>query len=155
MHRSRAFTLVEILIVVVILGVLASIVAAQFTGATRTSRQGAFLTNLQTFVKQAEIYQARSGQYPDDASSGELPLAFVGLIHPADWENGTPIGGVWDAELDEHGIASAIGVHFNGQGLTRDDAYMSEVDALFDDGDVGAGLFRRIAADRYYYVIAE
>ena len=71
------------------------------------------------------------------------------------WEGGTPIGGVWDAENNSFGLTSSIGVHFNGMGKTRDDAYMQQIDAAMDDGDLATGGFRKIAGDRYYMVVVE
>ena len=35
----------------------------------------------------------------------------------------------------------------------RDDAYMTQVDSLFDDGNLSTGGFRKIAADRYYFSV--
>lgn len=64
--RSRAFTLVEILIVVVILGILAAIVVPQFTNAANDARGGNIQTQLQTLQNQIELFAARNnGNYPD------------------------------------------------------------------------------------------
>jgi len=64
--RNRAFTLVEILIVVVILGILAAIVVPQFTNAANDARGGNITTQLQTLNSQVELYAARNnGAYPD------------------------------------------------------------------------------------------
>ncbi|HZW10855.1 MAG TPA: prepilin-type N-terminal cleavage/methylation domain-containing protein [Phycisphaerales bacterium] len=63
--RNRAFTLVEILIVVVILGILAAIVVPQFTNAANDARSGNIVTQLQTLNNQIELYAARNnGAYP-------------------------------------------------------------------------------------------
>lgn len=67
--RNRAFTLVEILIVVVILGILAAIVVPQFTNAANDARGGNITTQLQTLNNQIELYAARNnGNYPDLAA---------------------------------------------------------------------------------------
>jgi len=60
-----AFTLVEILIVVVILGILAAIVVPQFTNASEDAQAGNVATQLSTIRNQVELFRARnSGQYP-------------------------------------------------------------------------------------------
>ena len=60
-----AFTLVEILIVVVILGILAAIVVPQFTNASEDAQAGNVATQLSTIRNQIELFRARnSGQYP-------------------------------------------------------------------------------------------
>ena len=61
----RAFTLVEILIVVVILGILAAIVVPQFASATQDSKAGNLKSQLGTLQRQIELYRAKNNQYPD------------------------------------------------------------------------------------------
>lgn len=151
----RAFTLIEILIVVVILGVLAAIVLPQFVGVTGDVERGTFVADIRIFVNAAERYRLDTGEYLEDSSSGDCPAGLEAYIEEAKWESVTPIGGVWDAELDSFGIRSALGVHFNGEGETRDDAYMLLIDDAFDDGDLATGVFRKLAGDRYYFVIED
>ncbi len=63
---ARGFTLVEILIVVVILGILAAIVIPQFTSASETAKASSLQTQLQTIRSQLELYQVQhNGNYPD------------------------------------------------------------------------------------------
>ena len=65
-NRGKGFTLVEILIVVVILGILAAIVVPQFAGAANEARTGNVLTQTSTLETQLELYAARNnGIYPD------------------------------------------------------------------------------------------
>lgn len=62
----KAFTLVEILIVVVILGILAAIVIPQFTNASEDAQVGNVVTQLQSIRNQIELYRVRNnGQVPD------------------------------------------------------------------------------------------
>lgn len=153
-NPSAGFTLVEILIVVVILGVLAAIVIPQFASASESSRKSAFVAELNEFAKRANVYQATHGEPIEDSSSGVLPAELAGSIPAGDWERGTPVGGVWDAERDGFaGMSSGIGVHFNNGGTSRDDAFMTEIDLMIDDGDLATGGFRKFAADRYYLVL--
>ena len=71
----KAFTLVEILIVVVILGILAAIVVPQFTGATDEARGGNIQSQLDTLNNQIELYKARNnGNAPDLLGTGWVDL---------------------------------------------------------------------------------
>jgi prepilin-type N-terminal cleavage/methylation domain-containing protein len=69
----KGFTLVEILIVVVILGILAAIVVPQFTNATQDAQGGNILTQLETLNNQIELYRARTA-----ATNADLEAMFGG-----------------------------------------------------------------------------
>ena len=58
-RRVNGFTLVEILIVVVILGILAAIVVPQFTSASQEAVKGALSSQLQTISSQIELYRVQ------------------------------------------------------------------------------------------------
>ena len=61
MQRTRnAFTLVEILIVVVILGILAAIVIPQFTSATQDAQAGNLKAQLSSLQRQIELYRSKN-----------------------------------------------------------------------------------------------
>lgn len=63
--RNQGFTLVEILIVVVILGILAAIVIPQFTAASESAKTSSLTSQLQTIRSQLELYQVQhNGSYP-------------------------------------------------------------------------------------------
>jgi general secretion pathway protein G len=54
---KRGFTLVEILIVVIILGILAAIVIPQFSNASTSARQSNLTTQLQSLQEQISYYK--------------------------------------------------------------------------------------------------
>ena len=56
-NRKGGFTLVEILIVVIILGILAAIVIPQFTSASQDARKNSLTSQLQTLRSQVELYK--------------------------------------------------------------------------------------------------
>lgn len=69
-HRNRAFTLIEILIVVVILGILAAIVIPQFTDASQDAQLSSVQSQLQTIRGQIELYNVQTGAYPATVVAG-------------------------------------------------------------------------------------
>lgn len=78
---AKGFTLVEILIVVVILGILAAIVVPQFTNAANESRVGNIATQVATLESQLELFAARNnGSYPDLETDGWGTSADVGTM---------------------------------------------------------------------------
>jgi general secretion pathway protein G len=67
----KAFTLVEILIVVVILGILAAIVVPQFTRATQEAQAGNLQSQLDMLNNQLELWRARhNGYLPTENPAG-------------------------------------------------------------------------------------
>lgn len=79
---KKAFTLVEILIVVVILGILAAIVVPQFTNASSEAQAGNVATQLQTIRSQIELYRVKNnGDRPASLETGGAgDVAWADLI---------------------------------------------------------------------------
>ena len=75
--NNKGFTLVEILIVVIILGILAAIVIPQFTNASTDARKNSLSSQLQTMRSQFELYKL---QHND-----KLPTAFLTVGATDDW----------------------------------------------------------------------
>jgi general secretion pathway protein G len=69
-RSKKAFTLVEILIVVVILGILAAIVVPQFTNATQDAQTGNLRAQIKSLQNQIELFKARTNSYPDLVANG-------------------------------------------------------------------------------------
>lgn len=71
--RASGFTLVEILIVVIILGILAAIVIPQFSDASDEAKTSSLASNLRSLRSQAELYKAEHNEfYPWDDGAGAL-----------------------------------------------------------------------------------
>jgi general secretion pathway protein G len=82
-HQAQeAFTLVELLLVLVILGVLAAIVLPKFTGVSERSRVTAAKTQLSTFKTALGAFEVDMGYYPK-GKSGLLDL----IQQPRDAQN--------------------------------------------------------------------
>lgn len=70
--RRRAFTLVEILIVVVILGIIAAIVVPQFSNASQVSRENTLKDELRYLRTQIVVYQAQHSDQPAGYQNGGI-----------------------------------------------------------------------------------
>ena len=71
---NAGFTLIEILIVVIILGILAAIVVPQFTNASKEAKQSALISTVQTLRGQVGMFRLQH----NDWLPGATPLAGSG-----------------------------------------------------------------------------
>lgn len=66
--NRTAFTLIEVLIVVVIMAILAAVIVPQFTASTDDAKESAMRFNTHTLRSQVELYRGHHGEYPDPLS---------------------------------------------------------------------------------------
>jgi general secretion pathway protein G len=90
-HKQSGFTLVEILIVVIILGILAAIVIPQFTNASEDARQSSVTSQLQTLRSQVELFKLQHRERYPTADINDVTSAW-------DWSKLT-------GKTDEDGVA--------------------------------------------------
>ena len=74
---QRGFTLVELLIVIVILGILAGIVVFAVGNLTSNAKTNACVTEKSTITTAAEAYKASTGAYPVD---GVAPIKAMDFL---------------------------------------------------------------------------
>ncbi|GAC1570092.1 MAG: hypothetical protein NVS3B23_00930 [Candidatus Saccharimonadales bacterium] len=63
-RKAEGFTIVELLIVIVVIGILAALVITTFTGIQQKARDTKRKTDIQTFQSQLEAYYTTNGNYP-------------------------------------------------------------------------------------------
>jgi len=64
----KGFTLVELVIVLVILGVLVALAVPRFTASASKAKETTFCSNVRTIESQLELYKMTTGSYPTTAS---------------------------------------------------------------------------------------
>jgi len=104
---KRGFTLIEILIVVVILGILAAIVIPQFTDASNEAMNASVRSQLQTIRSQIELYNV---QNPANAYDATTPVAtFWAQLVDEDYLQQAPKNPMQD-NFTNVAAAAAVGV---------------------------------------------
>ncbi len=68
-YKSGGFTIVELLIVIVIIGILAAIVIVAYNGITTKAQVAAITSEAKAWEKLFEAYKATNGSYPLPAAS--------------------------------------------------------------------------------------
>lgn len=67
--KQRGFTIVELLIVIVIIGILASITIVAYNGIQGRARDSARVSDINAIRKALEVYKSFNGEYPDENSA--------------------------------------------------------------------------------------
>jgi general secretion pathway protein G len=68
--QNKGFTIVELLIVIVVIGILAGLVITTYNGIQQKARNTERTTDLKTFQSQLEAYNANNGRYPTTTDLG-------------------------------------------------------------------------------------
>jgi general secretion pathway protein G len=110
---KRGFTLVEILIVVIILGILAAIVIPQFTNASQDARRSSLGSQLQTIRSQIELYKLQHGDaLPALTAAGDWSALTVASGGYGPYMQATPtnpLNGLSTITIGTAGTATAVG----------------------------------------------
>jgi type IV pilus assembly protein PilA len=149
--RRSGFTLVEIMIVVMIIGLLAAIAIPSFAKARNESRIARYLNDIRPAIDYIELYAMENGSYPPDRGPRLAPDGLEDYVKGLDWSADTPLGGWWDWDHNSVGISAGVTVI----GATASLADLRLVDNKIDDGNLTTGRFRRTGAGGYTYVVAD
>lgn len=72
LRKESGFTIIELLIVIVVIGILAGLVLNVFTGIQEDGRDAERKTDLEAVEGHLEAYQAKNGEYPATADMDDV-----------------------------------------------------------------------------------
>jgi general secretion pathway protein G len=86
-RRSAGFTLVEIMVVVVILGILAVLIVPRVLGRSDEARQAAAKHDIATIMQSLKLYRLDNGRYPtNDQGLQALVTKPTSAPAPSNWK---------------------------------------------------------------------
>ena len=114
--KSRAFTLIELLIVVAIIAILAAIAVPNFLEAQTRAKNSKALADMRTMTTALETYKIDTGKYPSDAGNG----------------GGSGQNIIYRAYGKKDGHNNPVASYAIGYELTTPISYLSSAEVLID-----------------------
>ena len=149
-RRAGGFSLVEIMVVVVIIGLLSVLALPAVTKSRLASQNNRFISDLRVFAQAFEKYSLQNGAWPPNAASGAVPTGMSGEFKNASWIGRNSVGGLWNWDFNYSGVVAAIAT----TSVTAPDTQMILIDQRIDDGDLDTGYFRKVGT-RFIYILEE
>jgi prepilin-type N-terminal cleavage/methylation domain-containing protein len=144
-NPRAAFTLVEIMVVVVIIGLLAAIAIPAFMRSRERSQAARLINDFRQFDSAFQRFELETGGLPPLATAGGvIPAGMAGYL-PTAYTQPSPVGGLY--------VWSGPSAHVVLVNSNATDSMMLLVDKALDDGDLTTGAFVKVGATAYGYGI--
>ncbi|MEM8735315.1 MAG: prepilin-type N-terminal cleavage/methylation domain-containing protein [Planctomycetota bacterium] len=149
--RRIGFTLVELVVVILIVAILASVAVPKFRDASSCADATAIVKNVRLIFQAVEQYAADHGEYPPDTSNGDFPVELEPYLSGNVLTQRTCLGGFYDWN-GRTTRAPVVGVAIRVSSWT--DKKVQNVYDLIeqqsDDSDPNAGWVTRNSAVVYF-----
>jgi type IV pilus assembly protein PilA len=108
LRNSKGFTLIELMIVVVIIGILAAIAIPNFVAMQDRAREGSVKANMHSYQLAVEDFAVKNtGTYPVAADNAAVLANMPGGVYPRNPFSGAADAWVWGANPAAAGIIGA------------------------------------------------
>ncbi len=132
---SRAFTLLELAVVIVILGVIVSIAIPRVTSANENALLNAAVTDFRQLELALRMYHADHGAFPPNSQLGVFPPELKGYYSERAFLAGPTLGGRWDWNPTFGPVTPNITMEQNPPDV---DLWL-RFDERYDDGNLRGG----------------
>lgn len=147
----KGFTLIELMIVVLIIGILAAVAVPKYMDITKKAQAARVISDFRTILVAVEMCLSDTGEYPPDYYPGGVPYAlrpyladgFTFNLNPSmnvkyDWDN-------W--VIDGRPKHSFTGIMYGISVTTTDMALINAIDEIYQ------GAFKYSLGNNYTFVI--
>ena len=151
------FTLLEIVIVIVVIGILASMVIPRFANAQSDVRVASAGEDILGMVKALETYNANNGYWPAETAVGVVPPEITANFKGGNpFAKPCPIGSVYDYNNSVTSSGRTVSISLQPSSAspapTITDALA--LDSFLDDGVLNSGRFQT-SGNGYAYRISQ
>ena len=155
-RNDSGFTLIEMMVVVVTIGILSAVIAPRFAAAKNQTSIAAAGEDLQGLARALTMYKASHGYWPADTPIGQLPPEIKAQFEDKNpFDQPTPINGIYDYEniRDSETIYIALKSTLATEAPSIVDA--QALDEYIDDGVLNSGRFRSTVGGGYIYMFSD
>lgn len=136
---GRAFTLIELVVVIAIIGIVALLAMPRLSGLVVTSKYTGTHAKFRSFSQALDLYYGDHMAYPPNAAIATTPPELAGYV-AGDPLRATPgIGRAWDWNGEGTGVL-LHGINLSIHTTTAEER--EEMERRFDDGDPSTGWYR-------------
>lgn len=143
-YLEKGFTLVEIMVVVVIIGILATFLIPATNKSNEKTHSTVLVNDIEEYVNAFDFYNTDHGQWPPNAGLNQIPAGMEDYL-PGKYTAsiGPGSGYIW------LGSKATLRLQKPNANLS----VMIEMDEKLDDGDLSSGRFQKKGAMNYELVL--
>ena len=141
------------LIVVMIIGILATVSLTVLTDARDRARQETFASNLRDLSRMSSVYYQGFQALPSQEAGGPIPPEMLQHVGRDEFPLFTPVGGFWHVGKFTSPNRWGVGVWWPTEEQADVQPRCEAVDATIDDGVLTTGRFVSLDGTRYYWLV--